>query len=153
MTSLLVRAGPAPNTDKRVPTDKETVKLERILFKQNVFDPKSKGADNVRTFFRAGADYDIELDTTTGLVRISSGTKHVLVHVSNAWDFREIGFAVAPVATPPTKFEAVKLAEGSFALRPVAPPPPPAPPAEEDEVPLPPRKRGRPRKEARLSAD
>lgn len=150
MASLQVRARPAPNTDKTVPTDKETVKLERIQFKQNVFDPNTKGADNSKTFFKAGTPegYDIELDVATGIVRVSCKRtgKHACTHISNANDFRELADGAVSASGAPSapKFEAVKVAEGSFQVRKVDPP---VPVDDSDEMVIPPRKRGRPRKQ------
>jgi hypothetical protein len=143
------------------------LKLERIQFKQNVFDPKSsKGADNVRTFFKADQGYDIDLDAPTGLVRVACNGRSLVIHISNAWDCRELltpeGDAAASAGAPVLpKFTHVKTAEGAYKVVPIAPPAVPsepepdeaAPPSsseamdeEEPQVQIPPRRKRRPTK-------
>lgn len=113
--------------------------LERVQFKANKFDPKtSRGADNVRSFYKADQGYVIEFDPDAQLVRVSCNGRHNVVPLAEVLEMRESddGAAGALPALLAPKTVAVKLAEGAYAIRPKAAV------AEPEEAPLPPRKRG-----------
>lgn len=136
------------------------MKLERILFKQPVYDPKSSGAESSKSFYPSKDGYVIDFDPSTGWVElsyrhISGAVKHNLVHVSLAIEARRarvLGDAESPVPelTPDghvaPRSEAIKVGEGTFVIVPKVVPHPDVDDPDGAPVPIPPRKRGRPRK-------
>lgn len=143
---LCVRAGLAIPTEP----DKESLKLERILFSHNVFDPRtSRGADNNRSFFTSSQGYDIDLDPETGIVKVSypENGRHCCIHASHAQEWREYD-AAGPTAYSlvKPKYEAVKTAEGAYKMVKLEEPVVEVEAASADPIAIPPRKRGRPRK-------
>lgn len=123
------------------------MKLQQILFKEVVFDPKtSRGADNSRSFYHVNDKYDIDLDPASGIVKVSCDNgRHNCVHISNAKEWRELSDLPMVLTPAAPKFEMVKTAEGAFVMQPVKKSEPEVVETA-DDVAIPPRKRGRPKK-------